>query len=278
MNRNESNIVDYCMNFARRGYVAASFDYRTGYPDCCGNTDSLPVPCMYKGDYRHYEKAVYQAQQDASAAIRYLKSRAQTLGIDTTKIVMAGSSSGATLALHTTYAQEFELPPDLITEFGSLKRFGEQGFSDQVSAAVSLWGSIKNTDWLTQRNNGQVENTPLLMFHGTCDGTYRYSEGIYQCFLNPDTTIYKVFGPASIRNTIETDNLPICFETHTGCGFAHGMQRKCKGNANVADGHINKVIYYIMNETAEFIYNNVLECSPGCQVENGYLLKPCYCG
>lgn len=278
MDRNESSIVDYCLNFARRGFVTATFDYRTGYPDCCQDQGSLPSDCLYKGDFRHYEKAVYRAQQDASSAIRYLKSRAASLGIDSLKIAIAGSSSGGTLALHTAFAQEGEQPTTLLNELGPINKYGIQAHTDKVAAAISLWGSIKETEWLKLDRNGDPESVPLLMYHGTCDASYRYDEGIYQCFIKPDTTTYKVSGPAKIRETITDNSLPICFEVHTGCGFTHGMQRKCMGNPNIASGHVNQVIYYIQNQSAEFLYDNMLNCSAICTTNDGYLLKPCYCG
>lgn len=61
--------------YARRGYIVASLEYRTMQESC------FPVPVM-----------------DIKAGIRYLKAHAEQYLIDSEKIAIAGESAGATLA------------------------------------------------------------------------------------------------------------------------------------------------------------------------------------
>jgi carboxylesterase type B len=56
--------------FARRGFVAVTSDYRLGR--YCKGPDSLS-----------YDKVVYRAVQDGNAALRFMVSKADSIGIDT---------------------------------------------------------------------------------------------------------------------------------------------------------------------------------------------------
>jgi hypothetical protein len=69
---------------AKRGFVTASIEYRLSL---LRTWDLL--------------EAGYVGMQDGNAAIKYFKSNAQKLGIDTSRIFIAGISAGGTIALHS---------------------------------------------------------------------------------------------------------------------------------------------------------------------------------
>lgn len=131
--RTDDHIVLWCNEFARRGYVSASIDYRLGI----GNPDGKL-------------KAIYRSVQDAKAAIRFFRANPSLYKIDVNKIVLAGSSVGAFTAIHTAYWDTDELPSAIDTlDLGNLEGgSGNSGYPSHPNAVVNFWGAIKDTTWI----------------------------------------------------------------------------------------------------------------------------------
>jgi dienelactone hydrolase len=85
-------LSEFARQFAQRGYVTASIDYRL-----------LRVP----DPFARATAAVDVAQSDAQAAIRYLRSHAAEFGVDPRRIAIAGYSAGSITAFHVGYRHEF---------------------------------------------------------------------------------------------------------------------------------------------------------------------------
>lgn len=77
--------------FAQKGLVTVLADYRT--KQLCGAT---PFDCV----------------KDAKSVIRFIKERAETLKVDTTKIVASGGSAGGHLAAACAYISSYNEPDD----------------------------------------------------------------------------------------------------------------------------------------------------------------------
>lgn len=71
---------DYCIGLARRGFVAATIDYRKGWDS------SIPTEQV---------KAGYRVQQDANAALRFAVENADLVNIDTNWMFIGGQSAGS---------------------------------------------------------------------------------------------------------------------------------------------------------------------------------------
>jgi hypothetical protein len=146
----------YCGGLAKRGYVAASINYRT--------TSSIA------DDAAHFE-AMLRALQDTKAAVRYFKQNGSTYGIVTSLIYVTGSSAGSITGLHLAYLDSAEVP-NYITWNNVGGTFegtsGSPGFSSKVSGVISNWGAIGDTAWI---KNGDV---PVYSVHGTSDSTVFY--------------------------------------------------------------------------------------------------------
>ena len=134
-----AQMVQQGQNFARRGYVAVSINYRLAP---AGNGITRQV--------------ITDAAHDCKAAIRWLRSQAATLRIDTERIVSIGSSAGAYTTLEAAY-----VPGE-----GSS---GNPGFSSSVRAVVDQWGQ------LVDLNELQAGEVPVFIVHGTNDPTVPYS-------------------------------------------------------------------------------------------------------
>jgi dienelactone hydrolase len=76
--------------FAQRGYVATSINYRLLGTDKCAGVEPVPESC---------KAAAIEAQHDAQAAVRWLRAHAAEYRIDPTRIAIGGGSAGAVTAL-----------------------------------------------------------------------------------------------------------------------------------------------------------------------------------
>ncbi len=146
-----SNLL--CTAFAKRGYVSATIDYRLGIelPKC----------------NRTYFEAMYRAQQDTKAAIRFFKKNAEEFGIDATQIYVVGVSSGAITALAVAYMNNEEIPKEIDTKkWGDLDgNSGNAGVSSSVQGVINCWGALPNRHWI------QKGDVPLLNIDGTANQT-----------------------------------------------------------------------------------------------------------
>ncbi len=113
---NRGQVTAYCTNFAKRGFVAVAIDYRLG--------KETVTPCA---DTLSQEKAVYRAQQDAHAAMRYMVANATTYKIDTSWIFAGGYSAGAGTANALVYNSQAELNliyPGIVSALGNINNSG----------------------------------------------------------------------------------------------------------------------------------------------------------
>jgi poly(3-hydroxybutyrate) depolymerase len=182
--------------FAKRGYLLASIDYRLAIDNPNDTIDN-------------YEE-VYQATQDAMAAIRYFKRYGDNYCVDTSAIFMIGTSAGASMCLTTAYWDEFEAAKFFNTaDFGPLDNSsGNEGYSSKLTGIIVCWGGVPDTTWL------RGETTPNQLFHGTDDPSVPYFSGF-----NPEG-LY-IFGgysihEASLRYGIES-------YLHPFVGAGHGV-------------------------------------------------------
>lgn len=145
-----------CNGFAKRGYVTASIDYRLGVEKPGTNKDVA--------------EAMYRAQQDGKAAIRFFRKYAEKYGIDPDQIFITGSSAGSKTCLAIAYLDESEVPSYIDTKkWGSLEgNSGNNGYSSKVNGVLNCWGAIINYQWI------QKGDVPLFNTAGTNDETVPY--------------------------------------------------------------------------------------------------------
>jgi acetyl esterase/lipase len=155
--KGSSTISELAENFARKGYVVASVNYRMGFNPA--SKSSL-------------ERSAYRAVQDARAALRFLSYNAANYRIDPDCIFLAGSSAGAITSLNVAFMKEEERPE---STRGSLWQFQKDlGGLDEstntyqnsytIRAVANLWGAVNDTNMIDRE-----ENIPVLSFHGDAD-------------------------------------------------------------------------------------------------------------
>jgi hypothetical protein len=99
--KSETSITNMCRQFARRGYVTASINYRLGFvADDAAHTCNYPnYNCIFATDTSEWSRAYFRAIQDGKGALRYLLNRASTWQIDPSNVFIAGESAGSFVAL-----------------------------------------------------------------------------------------------------------------------------------------------------------------------------------
>ena len=153
-------MAQFCNDFARRGYVSATIDYRIGIEAPKGVKTIL--------------EALLRGVQDAKAAVRFFRSKASEYGIDTSKIYLEGSSAGSMIAVHYAYWDENEIPPDIDqSKWGDIEgTSGNPGYSTEIKGIVNYCGAIVNPSWI---NPGEI---PVANLHGLLDMVVPADSGI----------------------------------------------------------------------------------------------------
>lgn len=129
-----SSFATHAMNYARRGFVVASIDYRL-------RPNDTPAEQLV---------AALQAIDDAMESVRWLKANAPTYGIDPDRIAALGSSAGGAIVLGVGHAAD-------LTPGGPLS-----GYSPTVTAVVSTGAHL--TPGLAVIDF-EPTDAPSMMFH-----------------------------------------------------------------------------------------------------------------
>lgn len=99
----------WAKQFAQRGYVAASIQYRLGMfqtsslVNCNVSLLGLPWNCLNMQDTAEWYRGAYRAMQDVKGAIRFLVSQASTYHIDPRNVFVVGESAGGFTAINVAF-------------------------------------------------------------------------------------------------------------------------------------------------------------------------------
>jgi hypothetical protein len=99
--KNETTISALCRQFAKRGYVTASINYRLGFiaDEAAWSCNYPNYSCVFATDSAEWHRALYRGIQDGKGALRFLVNRKDKYRIDTEHIFVTGESAGAFVAL-----------------------------------------------------------------------------------------------------------------------------------------------------------------------------------
>ncbi len=192
----DSAVAEMCRQFARRGYVAVSMDYRLGW-NPIGATQDIRTGTLLQ--------AVYRAIQDAKTCVRFLRMTAAAMGnpyrIDPNRIMLVGQGSGGYVVLayitldksseisllkflssttDATYGFVAGQPYVNQAILGDFEGFGGipqfnipnwPGYSSSVSMSVNLGGALGDSSWL------EGGEPPVVCFHVIKDPFAPYSNG-----------------------------------------------------------------------------------------------------
>ena len=254
----DGDVVNLCREFAKRGYVCVSQDYRTGMEEFNSVSAS---------------RAVWRAMQDARAAIRYMKANAEVYNIDTNMIIYGGSSAGGFTALQAAFLDEpQEILPSIDTSvYNGSGSSGLGNFrgttnnlpnsSNGIKGVVNLCGAIGDTAWIQPKDKDVV----VISMHGTADRTVPYGADIIK-LLN-SIPLLTVHGSYSIHKALDKKGQANYFYTY--CGKDHVPY----AGVGVAEkAWMDTTIRFV----SKYVYEKVLKCgNSGIVVRGGIDSSDC---
>lgn len=263
---------------ARRGFVAASIEYRVGF-------DPLSEKSM--------TRAVWRAAQDMSAAIRFFRENAAWFDIDPDRIFIGGSSAGAFTCLHTAFIDDSErvpesyqqnnflgwqIAPDLgdlhtrpverLTGFNPFSSYAvpAANHSGVPNGVVSFWGAMGDPNWVAG-----VNQAPTIMFHGTADWVVPVDEGKPFNGLIPGAPV--TYGTQLLDTAMTSQG--VLHETYLEPGQPHEYWGVLNGNWLPFSGP-NFYWQPMIQKTTEFFYKVMQDVAPnltGLSTPTAYTLQ-----
>jgi dienelactone hydrolase len=220
--KSDSCMVEMCQQFAKRGWVAVSMDYRLGWN---------PLAADQEGKAKTIIQAVYRSMQDAKTCIRYFKKDAvtsNTFKIDTNKIVLGGSNSGGYTALaaaalnDTMELKYFKFLDSLGNSFVNIATLGNldgfngtlcynnhPGYTSNFHMALNLGGAMGDTLW---QETGEM---PMVAFHGASDALTPYNTQVVIVAAPPYPPIIEVSGSGHFMRTAKRLGNQAILENYT---------------------------------------------------------------
>jgi acetyl esterase/lipase len=196
----KSNMQKWCQLLAKKGYVAASIQYRLFPWFTLGFPDSIGV----------FDTAV-KAVGDMNAAVRFFREDAatnNTFRADPEHIFVGGYSAGAVTALHKAYLDADDPIPaflqNLINSNGGTEGISgsasNKTYSSASEAVVNMSGGLYRSNWVGSGDQ------PLVSIHGTADGTVPYTSGLANniAFLEGSSAVHTSATAAGVWNSLLT--------------------------------------------------------------------------
>lgn len=199
---NSGDIVTLAENFARRGYVVASINYRLlSIGEALSSTDITGT----------FFDEVVKAVADMKAAIRFFRQDAatdNTYRIDPNQVFVGGASAGAIQAIHTAYLTEdadfdnYTVVTDPVSYInangGWAGDSGNPGYPTDVQGVINLCGAIGSLSFI------QAGEAPMVSIHGDADGTVPYETGYASAF---GFQIIEMQGSGVIKEHLDTEGI-----------------------------------------------------------------------
>lgn len=208
--KDDSASVQLCMQLAKRGFVAISYNYRLGWnPNAIQQDD-------FTGTYIN---ASYRATQDGFSLIRFLKmdaaTQGNTFGVDTTRIVSGGMGTGGEVSLAMAFLdRQEELNLAKFIHSGTMQSYVDTSLSGDVYG-------VKQRP-LNMSNNPSYGNTFQMAFNlggSVADSSWIESGGIPTVSMSSSSDPFSPF-----------DYGPMIYPTNGGyiinCSGAEGVQRR----------------------------------------------------
>jgi acetyl esterase/lipase len=156
--RASPDMVDAAQTFAALGWVCFSIDYRL-------LGDDPPAP-LWLGT-NAFLRAVHAAMVDTKRAVRWARAHASAYGIDPRRVAGLGHSAGAYCVIQACISDEDDFANDTGTPVPD-QWPAQRG---RLNAGVEVSGGVELNTW-----EFSAGDSPLMIWHGTADGTVPFSE------------------------------------------------------------------------------------------------------
>lgn len=213
--RNDKYAVDFSKEMATYGYAVASISYRLtmkGIGFGCNTNANLKI------------NAFNNVSKDISYAIRYILKRNRKFKIDTSKIILVGSSAGAEAVLNLAYVFENTI---LDTNF-------------KFAGVIAMAGAIITNDKITHE-----KAIPTQLFHGLKDNLVPYYIAPHHYCKKENAGYLKLYGSRAIADQLKS------------IGKSYYLYSVKNGDHSWN----SRPIYQCKNEILDFLYFDVLQKS-----------------
>jgi hypothetical protein len=159
-----------CTEFATKGFVAVTIDYRIGFHSTPGGQNPLSF------DKAEIKRVGYRGMQDGKAMLRFMKARHVEDSIDLDRIWVGGFSAGSFVSLATAFLdKESDKPQEAgkIGDIGTVQRndlgpadgnLVKNGFDTKVQGVFNVFGGLLDTLQIEKN-----DNIALISYHQTDD-------------------------------------------------------------------------------------------------------------
>lgn len=250
-------------DFASRGYVVASIDfrfddrYKIGFVKLITQKDLLKSLNPISGlayNTAYADISFYSNAIDVSLAIDFLVGNAINFKIDTTKIVLGGLSMGAGTTLYKLYINKEEISHHFPTTFFTDARYIDtKTNTNKVKCAFAYMGGITNIDAINSD-----ENTPLFLYHGKQESLVPF----YKTNLLCDTLQPYTYGSAAIVEKLDSfpDNLGFSYYFIEAKELGHTLHLGTTLDSGINYGffklHLPDMFRFIHNSLYNTSYKN----------------------
>lgn len=232
--KNDADIVYMCTEFAKKGYVCASINYRLAPSAFSLIAEETTV------------KVVLMAMQDGKAAVRYFRQDAATSNtykINPDQIFIGGTSAGGILGINMAYLDSTNtMSPNWLTwstQVGGLEgNSGNPGYCSTVSGTFGFAGGIADPLWI------DANDVPWYGCHAEGDNTVKIGYGQP---LNGFTPVF-LYGSDSINARLNTLGIHASYDRYTG-----GAHPPFNGSSAIMQDNKDSL--------AAFMYR-ILDCNP----------------
>lgn len=191
-----SEFHEACRRFARKGYVAVSFQYRLSR-----NAD---------GTYPHPEITPMESTKDARSAIRWLRGNSGLLNINPDKIVVGGQSAGGQLALGTALLDSLnEITDNLkISPVPNALLLYSSNVNTIEAWIDMLLGERRNEIWsISPYHNLKRKMPPVIEFRGDQDDqVLPYTVEMFKAKMNKLGNYYEEYVYPGMKHYLAPDN------------------------------------------------------------------------
>ena len=169
--------------YASRGWVFVSIDYRllgdkgTVPVEWAEFAESLPVSENDKASFN----AMYPAQRDAKAALRWIIANSETYGINTDYITVGGASAGANTAKAIAVSEAADFTGEISIEVDPTLASTNLDQTYEIQTIIDFWGGQGVTDGFEAiygRDLFDSQDPVLYKAHGTSDFTVPFTSAL----------------------------------------------------------------------------------------------------
>lgn len=185
--RDDKYYLDYFKKLVEHNYKVISIDYRLGLK-------GEKWPTVFNTSV--LKNAIAYAVEDLYDATNYLITNVDKLGIDTSMVILSGSSAGAVTSLQADWEKRNNT---------AISQKLPQGF--QYKGVIAFAGAILS---YTGKPGYKIPPAPTMMFHGTNDKVVVYNK--VKLFNRG------MFGSRYLASLFKKQNYPYYFKSVNGIG------------------------------------------------------------